>query len=225
MAPSPLGPESLPNPDIPLSSVAASLGASKEVTEDDSPIRTIDQLVRRRARATPTKVIVSYPSSGINYVDYTLEQLDVFAFRAATHYQKYIPTRKSSDEKPTTVAMLGPSNFEYLVTMQAMMKLGHTILFLSTRISQAAVDSLIKVTGAQYLLADSRFVEVAEEAQRSLPNLQILDIVPQSSFDFPIEIHADTNMTPGFKPEVETENIVYIIHSSGALPLLIIDLK
>ena len=213
--PSTLGHESLAEPDKALSQAAVSVTPVKEAFEDDSTIKTVDQLVRRRARATPDKVSMSYPSSGIEYVDYTLEQLDVFAFRAAKHYQNYIPTRKSSDEKSTTVAMLGPSNFEYLITMLAMMKLGHTILFLSTRISQAAVDNLIKVTGAQYLLTDSRFIDTAEESQRSIPDLQLLDIVSSSSFDFPIEIHADTNMTAGLNPDIETDKIIYIIHSSG----------
>jgi len=144
-----------------------------------------------------------------------MQQLDVFAFRVARHYQALIPTRKSSSEKPTTVALLGPSNFEYLVTMLALAKLGHTVLFLSTRISQAAVDSLLATTGAKYLLADSQYSSTASEAQKSLPDLYIGQIVTSDIFEFPIEVHADTRLDYQLDHSIEASNNIFIIHSSG----------
>ncbi|KAH6680068.1 thermosensitive gluconokinase [Plectosphaerella plurivora] len=196
-----------------------SLTESAPVQEDDSTITTVDELVRRRARADPDSIIVSYPSSGIDYVDYTMRQLDVFAYRAAKVYQQHIPSRKSSDEKPLTVAILGPSNFEYLVTMLALTKLGYTTLFLSTRISQEAVDNLINLTGAQYLITDARFVDTAKESQKALPSLGIMEIVGRSAFEFSIEVHADTRMDYHLDPAVEANNLIYIIHSSGSTGL------
>ncbi|KAM0277439.1 hypothetical protein ACHAQH_005803 [Verticillium albo-atrum] len=189
------------------------------IIEDDSTIQTVDELVRRRARSHPDKVIVSYPSSGIEYVNYTMRQLDVFAYRAAKVYQQSIPARQSSVEKPVTVAVVGPSNFEYLITMLALTKLGHTTLFLSTRISQEAVENLIRTTGAQVLIADSRHAATAEVAQQSLRGLKILDIVNSSAFDFDIEVHADTQLDAHLDQAVETDNRVYIIHSSGSTGL------
>ncbi|KAF9880143.1 male sterility protein [Colletotrichum karsti] len=186
---------------------------------DDSTIKTVDELVRRRARAHPDRVIVSYPSSGINYVDYTMRQLDVFAYRVAKYYEQRIPSRLTSDEKPTTVAVLGPSNFDYLITMLALTKLGHTTLFLSTRISQEAIESLITVTGAKYLLADKRYLETAEGAKQTLPHLDVSEIANQSTYDFPIEVHADTQLDYGRDLSVESNNLIYIIHSSGSTGL------
>ncbi|EFQ33799.1 male sterility protein [Colletotrichum graminicola M1.001] len=193
--------------------------AAQYSDNDDSTIQTVDELVRRRARAYPDRVIVSYPSSGINYVDYTMRQLDVFAYRVAKVYEQRIPSRLTSDEKPTTVAVIGPSNFDYLITMLALTKLGHTTLFLSTRISQEAIESLITVTGAQYLLADKRYLETAEAAKLTLPHLDVFEIAGQSTFDFPIEVHADTRLDYGRALSVETNNLVYIIHSSGSTGL------
>ncbi|KAH8174693.1 male sterility protein [Sarocladium implicatum] len=187
--------------------------------QDDSTIKTVDELLRRRARANPDQVIISYPSTGINYVDYTLQQLDVFAFRVANYYQTIIPARKSSKEKPITVALLGPSNFEYLVTLLALFKLGHTCLFLSTRISQAAVDNLIDVTDAKYFIVDPRYAKTAEASKETFPHIGIFDIAATASFDFPIEVHADTKMDYHLDPDVETENMTYIIHSSGSTGL------
>jgi acyl-CoA synthetase (AMP-forming)/AMP-acid ligase II len=182
---------------------------------DDEPIRTVDALVRHRARLHPDATIVSYPSSGVDFVNYSMRQLDVFAYRVARHYQSFIPTRTSSKVAPTTVAILGPSNFDYLITMLALTKLGHTVLFLSTRISQLAVESLIETTGATYLLADTRFLQLAAEVQVNKPSLHVSSIAESSIFDFPIEIHADTQMDYQLDPAIEEANNIYIIHSSG----------
>jgi hypothetical protein len=182
---------------------------------DDEPIRTVDALVRHRARLHPDAIIVSYPSSGVDFIDYSMRQLDVFAYRVARHYQTFIPIRTSSKVSPTTVAVLGPSNFDYLVTMLALTKLGHTVLFLSTRISQLAVESLIETTGATYLLADTRFLQLASEVQTNNLSLQVSSIAESSHFDFPIEIHADTRMDHQLDPAIEEANNIYIIHSSG----------
>ncbi|KAH7021401.1 thermosensitive gluconokinase [Microdochium trichocladiopsis] len=182
-------------------------------------IRTVDELVRRRARAHPDRVIVSYPSEGTRYVDYTMQQLDVFAYRVAKAYEQQLPVRQSSAESPMTVAILGPSNFDYLITMLALTKLGHTILFLSTRISQEAVNNLITTTGAVCLLVDPKYMTTAESAQKSIKKLNVLEILGKASFDFPIDVHADTRIDSHLDPSVETNNLIYIIHSSGSTGL------
>jgi acyl-CoA synthetase (AMP-forming)/AMP-acid ligase II len=147
-----------------------------------------------------------------------MQQLDVFAYRVARHYQTLIPTRTSSTLKPTTVALLGPSNFEYLISMLALTKLGHTVLFLSTRISQIAIELLIETTGASYLLADSRFLKTATNVRANLPSLAVDEIARSNVFDFPIEIHADTRLDYQLDHAIEASNHVYIIHSSGMRP-------
>ncbi|KAF1968934.1 NRPS-like enzyme [Bimuria novae-zelandiae CBS 107.79] len=186
---------------------------------DESPIRTVDALIRHRARAKPDATIVAYPSSEVDYVDYSMQQLDVFAYRVGRHYQQWILSRTSSATKPTTVALLGPSNFDYAISMLALTKLGHTVLFLSTRISQIAIESLIETTGATYLLADPRYMETANAVTHNIPHVHAAEIASSSIFNFPIEVHADTRMNRQLDPEVETFNSVYIIHSSGSTGL------
>lgn len=191
--------------------------APRAETGDDETIWTVDELVRRRAIAHPDRVVVAYPSSGINYVDYTMQQLDVFAYRVAMAYRRIIPTRTSSAQKPSIVALLGPSDLDYLVTMLALIKLGHTVLFLSTRISPAAIESLISATGARVLLAAPAHLDVARSTQQNIEGLTIDEIAPRSTYEFPVEIHADTRLDQDLDPSIEATNHVYIIHSSGIL--------
>lgn len=185
------------------------------VFKSDSTLRTVDALVRQRAICYPQDHIVSYPRSGIDFVDYNLQQLDVFAWRAANRYAQYIPARKSSKEKPRVVAVLGFSNFEYLITLLALTKLGHTILLVSTRITVAAVESLINATSASTIITDKRHSNTAKEVQELVPSLQLLDVVDRAVFEYSIEAHGDTQLDSQLDPEIETQNIAFIIHSSG----------
>ncbi|KAH7184539.1 uncharacterized protein B0J16DRAFT_355259 [Fusarium flagelliforme] len=186
---------------------------------DDSQLHTIDSLIRHRASTYPHDHVVSYPSSGINYVDYTLQQLDIFAWRVAKHYQPNLPIRETSDEKPAVIAMLGPSNLEYLITMLALNKLGHTALLLSTRIPQIAVESLVNATGATAIIADGRFTELADHVSNSISTLRCLPIAGRDVFEYCIEAHGDTQLDGHLDPKVETENVAWIIHSSGSTGL------
>lgn len=183
--------------------------------EDDSTIQTVDELVRRRARTHAHHVVVSYPCSGIEYVDYTMQQLDVFAYRVASVYQPHVPARTSPAEAPRVVAILGPSSLDYLVTILALTKLGHTVLFLSTRITQEAVDNLLVSTGASFLLHDARFEGVAAAAKEAIPGFGAAEIATGAAYNFPVEAYADTNLTSSLDPAIETTHNVFIIHSSG----------
>lgn len=205
----------LPTPQTPTPSKSTTATVERIEKADDAPIQTVDALIRHRARTYPHATIIAYPSSGVDFVDYSMQQLDVFAYRVARHYQAFIPTRTSSHTTPTTVALLGPSNLEYAVTMLALTKLGHTVLFLSTRISQLAIESLIETTGATYLLADARYLQTAADVQTNMTKVFVEEIAKQSIFDFPIEVHADTRLDYQLDHDVEANNNVYIIHSSG----------
>lgn len=186
---------------------------------DDSQLRTIDGLIRQRASLYPHDHVLSYPSSGTSYVDYTLQQLDVFAWRVAKHYEADLPIRQSSSHKPTVVALLGPSNLEYLITMLALNKLGHTALLLSTRIPQIAVESLINATGATAILADGRFTQLADDVSDSITTLRSLPIAGRDIFEYSIDAHGDTQLDGHLDPQIETENVAWIIHSSGSTGL------
>ncbi|KAL2012020.1 hypothetical protein VTN00DRAFT_4738 [Thermoascus crustaceus] len=182
---------------------------------------TIDELVRNRMSLLGDKPVVSYPSSGTNYVDYSLRQLDTFAFRVAKKLAVHIPPRDSSSYTPSVVALLGPSDLNYLVTLLALSKLGHTVLFLSTRISTDACTSLLDNTGSKHLIFDVSFWDTTKELQKHNPTLQIHEMPAQDTYDYPLHEEKDayTNLARSLTPEFETKYVAWIIHSSGSTGL------
>ncbi|UKZ52330.1 putative NRPS-like protein biosynthetic cluster [Trichoderma virens] len=184
--------------------------------KSDSTLRTVDALVRQRAIYYPQDHIVSYPRSGIDFIDYNIQELDVFAWRAASRYAQHVPARKTSQEKPRVVALLGLSNLEYLITLLALTKLGHTVLLVSTRITVEAVESLINATSTATIITDKRHSNTAKQVQELVPSLQLLDIVDRAVFEYSIEAHGDTQLDAQLDAEIETQNIAFIIHSSGS---------
>ncbi|PSR77038.1 hypothetical protein BD289DRAFT_378167 [Coniella lustricola] len=199
---------------MPLDSSGSRVGS--KTAPNDAGLQTIDELVRSRAATDPDLPIVSYPSTGLEYVDYTFQQLDVFAYRVAKHLEGHIATRTSSSQERTVVALLGPSNLEYLVTMLALMKAGHTVLFLSIRIPPVAIEALVKSTETQYLIADDRYVEAALAVRRLQPHLEVLNMPERSVFEFPIDERVNTQLDAALDRSVETNKTVCIIHSSGS---------
>ncbi|KAE9378310.1 acetyl-CoA synthetase-like protein [Stipitochalara longipes BDJ] len=187
--------------------------------ESRAPL-TIDELIRQRSQENPREPIISYPSSGLEYVDNTTRQIDIFAHRVAQKYKILMPQRLSSSDPEIVVGLLGPSNFEYFISILALTKLGHSILFLSTRISIAAYVSLLETTGAKYLLVDSSFRETAARVKETCTSVQVHDITDSESYNYPIvDENIDTRLCQHLQPEVESKKISWIIHSSGSTGL------
>ncbi|KUJ11100.1 putative NRPS-like enzyme [Mollisia scopiformis] len=186
---------------------------------DQSPL-TIDELVRQRSQEIPLEPIVSSSSSGIEYVDYNSRQIDIFAFRVAQIYKTLIPQRFSSSDPEVVVGLLGPSNFEYFISVLALTKLGHTVLFLSTRISIAAYRSLLETTGAKHLLVDASFQETAAQVKAQCASVHVHEIIDATSYNFATtDDTVDTRMCQHLQPEIESKKVSWIIHSSGSTGL------
>ncbi|KAL2009967.1 hypothetical protein VTN00DRAFT_5774 [Thermoascus crustaceus] len=183
------------------------------------PPRTIDELMRIQVDVNPNDPVVSYPSSGVSYVDYSVRQLDTFAYRVAQQYAHDFPPRISSSEKVAVVALLGISDFDYIITLLALTKLGHTVLLLSPRISQPAYAHLLKTTGSRRLIIQPSFREKAAALQNDFPDLHVREIVVQASYGCPVAETGNTNMTPGLDLNKEVFQSAWIFHSSGSTGL------
>lgn len=187
-----------------------------EVLRDEEP-KTIDDLIRLRAQEEcANEPIVAYPSSGTDYVHYTPRQLDAFAERAAVHYSTFIPQRTFSSDPVQVIGLLGPSNLEYLVTLLAITRLGHTVLFLSTRISEEAYVGLLNATKATTLLVDSSFQSMGSKVQSQCP-VSVQPVCTRSDYNGtkPVAPLPKANLDG----DIENSHIAWIIHSSGSTGL------
>ncbi|KAK3617923.1 hypothetical protein LTR56_024970 [Elasticomyces elasticus] len=180
---------------------------------------TLTELVRARASepATKDEPIISYPSSGTSYVDFTPAQIDRLADKAAFYYESFIYRRISSDEPVQVVALLGPSTFAYFITLLALSRLGHSVLLLSTRLPLEAHVSLLQTTRSTVLLVDEAYADTSEDAQRQIPNL-ILGVLGTLK-DFNRMENETAGSESQLDPARESGHIAYIIHSSGSTSL------
>lgn len=190
-----------------------------------SPVlRTIDELLRDRAEKSPDVPIFAYPVKGLDYEDFTYKQIDVYAYAAGKEYSKIVPVRTSSNVPNDVVALLGPSNFDYFIATLALAKLGHSVLFLSTRISEAAYLSLMTETGAKTLIYDPAFKDISRKVSMTLKGVTTVEIFDQSVYRQPysscsLDYELDTQLNSNLDPDVEANRIAWIIHSSGSTGL------
>jgi len=119
------------------------------------------------------------------------------------------------------VGLLGPSNIEYLISILALTKLGHTVLFLSTRISTTAYISLLETTGAKHILIAQPFREIISEVKAGVPHLQIHNIIDNTTYECPIadKDHLNSQFDQDLQPDIEATKSAWIIHSSGSTGL------
>jgi len=177
---------------------------------------TVDELIRLRASQEGKDApIIAYPEQGTSYNDYTPSQLDRFVERAASFYATAIAQRRTSDDPVQVIGLLGPSDFSYLVAFLAISRLGHSVLLLSTRITDEAHESLLSTTKATALIYNEAFEATASALMSQKPGLQIMQICDTTSLPT-----TSNNLKPAnLDASRESQNISFIIHSSGSTGL------
>lgn len=112
------------------------------------------------------------------------------------------------------MGLLGPSDFEYLITLLAISRLGHTVLLLSTRIAEDAYVSLVETTRASFLITYPAFQSIGGNVARrtgiaEVPVLSPLDVKSPQVLRARLpsaELHGPS----------ENKHITWVIHSSGS---------
>jgi acyl-CoA synthetase (AMP-forming)/AMP-acid ligase II len=151
-------------------------------TTDTKTPSTVDELIRLRASQEERDApIIAYPEQGTSYNGYTPYQLDRFVERAASFYATTIAQRRTSDDPVQVIGLLGPSDFSYLVAFLAISRLGHSVLLLSTRITDEAHESLLSTTQATALVYNEAFETTASALMSRKPGLQIMQICDTTS--------------------------------------------
>ncbi|KAK5087338.1 hypothetical protein LTR70_002173 [Exophiala xenobiotica] len=182
--------------------------------------RTISELISLRARLAGDLAILGYPTKGVNYVEYTYGQIDAFTDAGARHLAPRLPLRPESTAAESVVAILGPSSLDYLVTVLALSRLGFTVLFLSTRISEAAYVSLLKSTNCSNICIDPSFYKTIDGVKAQLPDLNVLEVLARADFETSSQYET---LHPRARQQLdlnqESGKISWIIHSSGSTGL------
>jgi len=200
--------------DIAIETVEFAESPSEDI-ESKVP-STINELISLRAQQNGNdQPIVAYPHEVTDYVNYSPRQLDQLVEKAAVHYCSIIPQRVNSDDPVQVVGILGNSDLDYLVAFLAVSRLGHSALLLSTRITDEAYESLLSSTKATALLYQDIFASNANTISERLSSVKTGTIFAASSSP-----STSATLRPALLDSSrETNNICFIIHSSGSTGL------
>lgn len=181
-------------------------------------IHTIDELLRDTAAKHPDATILSYFSDVTKSETYSASDLNLMSQRCALWYSKVLPKiRKSSDDAPLVVAILGPTNVEYIATYLALQRLGITVLFLSTRLAPPAYLHLFQKTKSNVVIAQPAFQTVMSQTKELMNG--DLTVIPMLDHSYITTPNADdsSSLPCSIDPAKEYNRLGWIIHSSGSV--------
>ncbi|KAG0132140.1 hypothetical protein HOY82DRAFT_606755 [Tuber indicum] len=193
---------------------------------DEAPL-TIDLLLRLRASQIPDTPILAYPHNKKDYTQYTASQLNTLAYRVAKHYKKLITQCASSEAPERVVALLGISNFDYVISLLALAKLGMTVLLLSTRISDEAYRHLFDRTGCSDVIVQPTFEKTMGRVRSWHGSaLNVVRMASRGLYEPEVASEEEKGLTledmrfdTQLDLEVESSKNAFIIHSSGSTGL------
>lgn len=114
------------------------------------------------------------------------------------------------------VAILAPSNLDYVISIFALSRLGHTVLFLSNRLATEAYVSLLQKTRCHYILGSPITSKSIVAIQSEYP-VHHLSLPERHLYDLP------TPSGPRYTRRVDSlsasKRNAFIIHSSGSTGL------
>ncbi|KAI5814930.1 hypothetical protein BZA77DRAFT_371224 [Pyronema omphalodes] len=182
-------------------------------------IHTIDELLRDAAAKHPDATLLSYFTGSSKSEKYSASDLNLMSQRSALWYSRVLPKiRKTSDDAPIVVAILGPTNVEYISTYLALQRLGITVLFLSTRLAAPAYHHLFQKTKSNVVITQPAFMTVMGQTNELMNgNLAIIPMLDHAYITNP---NVDSSPLPcNLDPAKEYNRLGWIIHSSGSTGL------
>ncbi|KAL1616401.1 putative NRPS-like protein biosynthetic cluster [Neofusicoccum ribis] len=183
-------------------------------------INSINDLLIHKAETIPKTPLIAYPASDHgsgDLVDYTAKDLDNFVDEAAKEYTRLglLPKERRSN-KSEVVALLGPSNLDYVITLLALSRMGFAVLFLSNRLPTEAYVSLLQKTSCSAIVAAPRFASMVAA-------IQATDFLITSFPQVEQGVYGRRPSGPRFARQTtlvdEERCVAFIVHSSGSTGL------
>ncbi|EFW99074.1 nonribosomal peptide synthetase-like protein [Grosmannia clavigera kw1407] len=190
------------------------------VADDSSPPKMVNDLLLSRVRNSPETQFLGYPATSkgrADYVYHTVQDVDRYATTAAWRYlQSGLIPEHPSPSKAEVVAILAPSNFDYVVSIFALSRLGFAILFLSNRLAPDAIASLLRKTACTKLIVSANHAPMADRLrdEQKCP-VSVFPIVGHPDYTS----HASQKSLPEIAISNPSRRIAFIIHSSGSTGL------
>lgn len=123
--------------------------------------------------------------------------------------------QNSKTSKAEVVALLGPSNLDYIVSILALSRMGFAVLFLSTRLPSNAYIKLLEETECTRMVASPKFTQAVAGIKESYA-LQSFDLPDQNVWARPPSASRFERQT---ELVGEEDTIAFIVHSSGSTGL------
>ena len=184
-------------------------------------IYSVDDLLLSRVRSIPDVPLVAYPVTARgrgDYAHYNAKDLDRFAdevLRRLLRMGLVPPASNTSESK--VVALLAPSNLDYLASIFALHRLGFAVLLLSNRLSTEAYIALLKATNCHHILASPNHVKTVAAIQAGQWQTQCYPVLERAVYDLPQPSGIRYRCPIGGPSSLN--RIAFIVHSSGSTGL------
>ena len=183
-------------------------------------LTVVDDLIRQRAEEEDQAILIAYPKTDKALSDYdrfSAGRIDTCVSNVVEKLiQKDLTWQTGAEGASFVVGLLGPSNFEYIINMFALVRLGYTVLLLSPRLSTNAYESLLEEAHCTILVTSNASSQAVGHVKQKR-HVKTLLIIPKNDFD------ADRSAArerPGERRETSTsQGVAFIMHSSGSTGL------
>ncbi|KAF7908711.1 uncharacterized protein EAF01_004466 [Botrytis porri] len=165
--------------------------------------------------------ILAYPRPGKGVADFELftgQNLDRFIDQATKEYIRCGCT----PDQDQVIALAGPSDLDYVVSLFALSRLGYTVLLLSPRLAAPAITNLFKMTNCDTIIYPNLSMLVSNLSQAKkdyLPKeLRIISMATREIYDRP-EVLGEPRFIRMIDKHEERKKVAIICHSSGSTGL------
>ncbi|KAL8663293.1 MAG: hypothetical protein Q9168_008120 [Polycauliona sp. 1 TL-2023] len=177
----------------------------------------LDDLFKIRAKDRIQKPLIAFPKShrGISDFEYfTGRDLDRYVENAAGHY---LGMELKLNEH-ARVAVLGPTNIEWIATFFGLLRAGFAVVTLSPRISAQAVMKLMSETRCETIVhAETLQLLEVVELVVDRTSIKTLPMLPRTGFDRPPS--NEPLPVRNVDKAKEADRLAVIMHSSGSTGL------